>query len=184
MKVLALSASPRTRGNTTFLLDQILDAARESGAETELVQLNSLEIQGCQADYACKAKGRCALQDDMQGLYDKLDWADAVVFGSPVYLWNVNGQMKTVMDRLFAYLNPDLSSRVQPGKRSALVVCQGQADAGLFRAGLEASRDVLSHLGFGPTELLVGNGLRDLDAAAQRPDLVEQARALGRRLVV
>jgi multimeric flavodoxin WrbA len=182
MNVLALSASPHANGNTNQLLDQVLDAAREAGATTELVHLNPLRIRGCQGDYACKNRGRCALQDDMQGIYDKLDAADAIVFGSPIYMWNVNAQMKTVLDRLFAYLNPDLSSRVKPGKRSALVICQGQPDAERFQGNLDSTREVIRFLGFGAPELLVGNGLLEPGSVASRPELLDRARDLGRRL--
>lgn len=182
MKILALSSSPHANGNTNYLVDRLLEGAREAGAETERIDLNRLSIRGCQADFACKTSGHCAQKDDMQTVYARMDQADAVVFASPVYMWGVNAQMKTAVDRLFAYLKPDFTNTVKPGMRSALVTCQGNPDAGMFRANLENTAKCLSFLGFGQTELLVGEGLNSPDAASQRPELIAQARELGRRL--
>jgi multimeric flavodoxin WrbA len=182
MRVLALSASPHPDGNSSFLVDQLLQGAREAGAETERVDVNGLSFRGCQGDYACKASGRCAFRDDMQGIYDKVDQADAVVFASPVYMWGINGPLKTLIDRLFAYLKLDHTSAVKPGMRSALVVSQNQPEAARFQASLENTATCLGFLGFGKTELLVGSNLGPTDAARQRPDLIAQAKDLGRRL--
>lgn len=184
MKILALSASPHPQGNSAHLVEELLAAAREAGAETERLDLNPLTIRGCQGDYACKRQGRCGVQDDMQGIYDKIDGADAVVFASPVYVLTVNAQLKTVLDRLFAYLNFDLTTRIQPPKRSAFIVTQGQADASLFRPYLDAVPKALELAGFGTPQVLVGAGLGAADAASKRPDLRDRAREIGRRLAL
>ena len=182
MKILALSASPHLSGNSAHLVDQLLAAASEAGAQTERVDVNTLQIRGCQGDFACKKTGRCIQQDDMQALYDKIDRADAVVFASPVYMGDVNAQLKTVQDRLFQYLNMDLSSRIQPPKRSVFIATQANPDGRLFLGQLEAFPKVLGVLGFGEPQVLLGTGLGAPDAAAQRSDLVAQARELGRKL--
>lgn len=182
MKILALSASPHLHGNSAHLVDELLAGAREAGAQTERLDLNPMHIRGCQGDYACKKTGRCGLKDDMQAIYDKIDGADAVVFASPVYVFTVNAQLKTVMDRLFAYLNPDLSTRIQPPKRSAVILTQGQADAELFMPYLNAVPKALELAGFGQPHVLLGAGLGAPDAAAQRADLQARAREIGKRL--
>jgi multimeric flavodoxin WrbA len=182
MKILALSASPHAQGNSAFLLDECLAGAREMGAETERLDVNQLHIRGCQADYACKTVGHCVTKDDMQAIYARIEAADAVVFASPVYMGSVNAQLKTVLDRLYCYLNNDHTSRLVPAKRSALIVSQGQPDAQLFAQRLEAVPVALKLCGFGDTEVLVGNGLRTPEAASQRADLVARAREAGRRL--
>ena len=182
MKILALSASPHPHGNSRFLVDQLLQAAQESGAETERLDINSMSIRGCQGDYACKSKGRCVVRDEMQGIYDRIDQADAVVFASPIYMWSVNAQLKTVLDRLFSYLNPDLTSRLPRGKRAALLVTQGQPDAGQFLGSLNLTTGAMKLLGFEGAELLVAEGVGGLEDAAARPDLISRARGLGQRL--
>lgn len=182
MKILALSASPHAQGNSAFLLDAFLQGAQEMGAQTERMDVSQMRIRDCQADYACKSTGRCAAQDDMQAVYAGIEAADAVVFASPVYMGTVNAQLKAVLDRLYCYLNTDHTSRIVPPKRSALIVTQGQPDAEMFRQRLEAVPVALKLLGFGETEVVVGNGLRSPDGASQRPDLAARAREAGRRL--
>jgi multimeric flavodoxin WrbA len=182
MKILALSASPHPHGNSAHLVDELLAGAREVGAQTERLDINAMSIKGCQGDYACKRFGKCGVKDDMQTIYQKIDEADAVVFASPVYMLNINAQLKTVMDRLFHYMNMDLSSRINPPKRSALIVTQGQPDAELFKPYLSAIPQILGMLGFGETHMLLGEGLRAPDEATKRPDLQARAREIGKQL--
>ena len=182
MKILALSASPRLHGNSAHLVDQLLASAREAGAQTERLDLNPLHIRGCQADYACKRTGRCGVKDDMQALYDKIDAADAVVFASPIYGYTVSAQLKTVLDRLFSYLNMDMTSRMAPAKRSALIFTQGAPDPQLFADNLAFLPKAFELIGLGRPQMLIGAGLGETDAAARREDLVSQARELGKNL--
>jgi len=182
MKILALSASPHVHGNSAHLVDELLAGAREAGAETERLDLNALSIRGCQGDFACKRTGRCFQQDDMQAVYDKIDGADAVVFASPVYMGDVNGQLKTALDRLFPYIDMNLVSRIDPPKRSVFIATQAQPDGKVFLDQLAALPKVLKALGFGETEVFLGTGLGGPDAAAKRPDLEAGARDLGRKL--
>ena len=182
MKILALSASPHANGNSAHLIDELLAGAREAGADTERLDVNLMEIRGCQGDFICKKAGRCALKDDMQIVYDKIDRADAVVFASPVYMGDVNAQLKTVLDRLFPYVDMNLASRIVPPKRSVLIATQAQPDGKVFLDQLAAFPKVLKALGFGEAEIFLGTGLGGPDAAAKRPDLEAGARELGRKL--
>lgn len=183
MKLLALCSSPRRHGNSIQLTEAALAAAREAGAETERVDLNRLELRGCQADRACKKDGRCPLKDDMQPLYPKIQQADAVLFASPIYGFTVNAQMKLLLDRLYAFLKPDLTTRLAPGKRSALIVSQGWPDETACLPYLSAVPKSLEIGGLGTPQLLVGAGLDAVDDIKGRPELLERARKLGQWLV-
>lgn len=182
MKILALSASPRLQGNSAHLVDHLLAAAREAGAQTERLDLNPLHIRGCQADYACKRTGRCGVKDDMQALYDKIDAADAVVFASPIYGYTVSAQLKTVFDRLFSYLNMDMTTRMVPSKRSALILTQGAADPQAFVDNLAYIPAAFERIGLGRPRMLIGADLGEASAATRRDDLVVRARELGKAL--
>jgi multimeric flavodoxin WrbA len=183
MKLLALCSSPRLHGNSSQLAEAALAGAREAGAQTERVDLNRLKLRGCQADRACKQDGRCCVKDDMQSIYPKIEQADAIVFASPIYGFTVNAQMKTMLDRLYAFLRPDLSTRLQPGKRSALIVTQGWADEAEYLPYLAAVPKSLEVGGLGRPEILVGAGLMAPSDLDQRPELIERARQLGQHLV-
>jgi len=115
MYVLAINGSPRKNWNTAILLNKALEGAASHGATTELIHLYDLNYKGCISCFACKLKdgksyGKCAYQDDLSPVLEKIDNADAVILGSPIYFGNVTGEMRSLMERmLFQYLVYDES---------------------------------------------------------------------------
>jgi len=110
MKVIAFNGSPRKKWNTATLLEKALEGAVSRGAETELIHLYDLNFKGCISCFACKTKGgksygRCAVEDDLTPIFSKIEKADAIILGSPIYFGTVSGEMKSFMERLlFPYL--------------------------------------------------------------------------------
>ncbi len=110
MKVLAINGSPRKKWNTATLLEKALEGAASTGAETELVHLYDLNYKGCTSCFACKLKGgknygKCALDDGLTPVLDKIVTTDALLLGSPIYFGTVTGEMRSFMERLlFPYL--------------------------------------------------------------------------------
>jgi multimeric flavodoxin WrbA len=106
MKILAISCSPRKQGNTEILLSEALEGAKSEGAEVELYRLSGKNIQPCDGCWTCGKEDRCHIKDDMQELYEKLLTADGIIFGTPIYFYNMTAQAKTVIDRSFALSHP------------------------------------------------------------------------------
>lgn len=110
MNILAINGSPRKDWNTATLLNKALEGAVSQGAATELIHLYDLTYKGCISCFACKLKGgksygRCALKDDLTPVLQKIEAADAVILGSPIYLHSVTGEMRSFLERLaFQYL--------------------------------------------------------------------------------
>jgi len=105
-RVIGLNGSPRRTWNTATLLQKALDGAESRGAETELIHLCDLTFQGCTSCFACKEKGgknygRCAVRDELSPLLARLPEADAIIFGSPVYIGAESAQMRAFMERFF-----------------------------------------------------------------------------------
>ncbi|PKL62246.1 MAG: iron-sulfur protein [Methanomicrobiales archaeon HGW-Methanomicrobiales-2] len=101
MKILGINGSPRgERSATLRLIAAALEGAKEGGAEIDLVNLIDLDIKFRNACSACFQEGRCAEEDDFPGLYEKIKAADGLVLGSPVYVDQVTGQMKLLIDRM------------------------------------------------------------------------------------
>ena len=105
MKVLGIVCSPRTHGNTEILVQASLAKAQEEGAEIELVTLAGKTISPCDACSSCRKTGKCHIKDDMQDIYTKLLEADGIIFGTPVYFWNVTAQAKTLIDRTYVLMH-------------------------------------------------------------------------------
>lgn len=117
-KIIAINGSPRKKWNTATLLEHTLSGASSCDAETELVHLYDLDFKGCTSCFACKLKGgksygRCALQDDLTPVLDRIADADALILGSPIYFGTVTGEMRSFMERLLfpylVYTNPPSS---------------------------------------------------------------------------
>jgi multimeric flavodoxin WrbA len=110
MKIIAFNGSPRKEWNTATLLKNALEGALSQGAKTELIHLYDLNYKGCVSCFACKEKesksyGRCAVRDDLKPIFKKIEVADALILGSPIYLGNISGQMQSFLERLvFPYL--------------------------------------------------------------------------------
>src|SRR5271169_5402101 len=110
MKIIALNGSPRKKWNTATLLKKTLEGAASQGAETKLVHLYDLDFKGCISCFACKTKGgksygRCAVKDDQTPVFRRIEKADAIIMGSPIYFGSVSGEMRSFMERLlFPYL--------------------------------------------------------------------------------
>ena len=101
--ILILSGSPRKGGNSDLLCDEFLRGAQESGNKAEKIYLRSKKIAPCNACYFCKnSGGKCAIQDDMSEVLDKMQDADTIVMASPVYFYSIDAQMKAVIDRAVA----------------------------------------------------------------------------------
>jgi len=118
MKVMAINGSPRKTWNTATLLRKALQGAASQGAETELVHLYDLNFKGCISCFACKTRGgksygRCAVKDDLKPIFKKIEAADGLILGSPIYFGIVSGEMRSFMERLlfpyFTYTDPPQS---------------------------------------------------------------------------
>jgi len=106
MKLIAINGSPRKHGNTGTLLKKAFDGSQEAGAETELINLYDLNYKGCTSCFECKLKnskiagGVCAMRDDLTPVLERVLSCHAIILGSPIYMGNVTGEMRSFMERL------------------------------------------------------------------------------------
>jgi len=126
MKIIAFNGSPRKEWNTATLLKKALEGASSQGAEAELIHLYDLNYKGCISCFACKEKGgasygRCVVRDALKPIFKKIEISDALIFGSPIYLGSITGQMQSFLERLvFPYLTyTDPPESLFPGKITA-----------------------------------------------------------------
>jgi len=102
MKVVAINGSARKEGNTSILLNLVLDELKREGIETELISLAGKPIQGCIACYQCmKNKNRkCAVEKDiLNDCLAKMVEADGILLGSPTYFSDISAGMKALIER-------------------------------------------------------------------------------------
>ncbi len=53
----------------------------------------------CLGCFACQKTGKCVIKDDMNEIVPKMEQADVLVFATPIYYYEMSGQMKTLLDR-------------------------------------------------------------------------------------
>jgi len=176
MKIVALYGGPRPNGNTALLMKEILAEAQKQGAETEVFNLNKLNYKGCQACYSCKHNLTCAIKDEAQPVLAAIAAADRILIASPIYMWDITGQLKMLLDRLFCFLNTDYTSKLQPGKKVLWAITQGQVNLDLFRPVVEKHGKMLEFLGFGENQVFIAGGLANPGEILKQPEVLQAAR--------
>ncbi len=103
MKILAIVGSPRKKGNTDILVDNVCLGIQSQGLEVEKIYLSDYKFEPCIGCEGCSKTCKCVLKDDMQVIYKKLDESHGIILGSPTYFYNVSALTKKFIDRLYAY---------------------------------------------------------------------------------
>jgi multimeric flavodoxin WrbA len=188
MKIVCLLGSPRKNGNSAVIAKRFSDTAAKLGAQVATFALNELNYRGCQACMACKTKlDRCALSDDLTEVLDAIRDADAVVLASPVYFWEVTGQVKAFIDRTFSYLTPDfmtgpVKSRLAPGKKLVFILTQGNPDPNLFGDIFPKIDYFFKTYGFDERHLIRACGVSEPGEAARLGEVMAQAQAAAEKI--
>ncbi len=183
-KILVFLGSPRKKGNSTTLANQIVAGAESAGATVEKIFLHGKDISPCQACYVCQQpdSNGCAIDDEMQPIYGKLIAADGWVIASPVYWFSMSAQTKLFLDRCFAL--PAYKKDAFTGKRIAIAMSYGDEDA--FNSGcvnaLRTFQDSARYVGANLVGMVYGSAEKPGEIKANDA-LMRQAVALGKKLV-
>lgn len=145
MKVIAFNGSPRKSWNTATLLKHALEGAASQGAETELIHLYDYNYKGCISCFACKLEGgksygRCAVNDDLKPILRKVEEADAIILGSPIYFGVTTGGIRSFLERLmFQYLvyDANYSSLFKRGIQTGFIYTMNVNQSRLEELGYE-----------------------------------------------
>ncbi len=99
-KVLVITTSLRANSNSDILAERLIAGAKDAGHEVEHISLKGKEIQYCIGCLACQKTQKCVKRDDAVWIAEKVKEADTLVFATPIYYYEMSGQMKTLLDRL------------------------------------------------------------------------------------
>ena len=109
--VLVISTSLRSRSNSHLLAQQFAQGAQEAGHQVELVSLQGKQLHFCNGCMACLEAHRCVIEDDANAIVEKMGAADVICFATPVYYYEMAGQMKTLLDRANPLYSADYAFR-------------------------------------------------------------------------
>jgi multimeric flavodoxin WrbA len=187
MKIIGFIASSRKEGNTAWVVNKILEGAKEQGAETQSWCFSDLDIKPCRGCSGCKKDDKgCVINDDMQKLYTAFIDADAIVLGSPVYMGQMSAQAKIFTDRLYACTSPRFSPYFKENatkKKMILVFTQGNPDPNLFQTYFDYTKNMFQMLEFDVKSVRVITGMRN-GPAHERTDLHNSMRDIGSLLIL
>ena len=110
-KVIVISTSLRRGSNSDMLADQFVEGAKAAGNEVEKISLVGKNIQFCRGCMGCQKLGRCIIDDDVNDFMAKVLKADVVCWATPIYYYEMSGQMKTLIDRMNAMYEQDYHFR-------------------------------------------------------------------------
>ena len=94
-----------------MLADKFVEGAKAAGNDVEKISLVGKDIQFCKGCFACQKLGRCIIKDDVNDILAKVLEADVVCWATPIYYYEMSGQMKTLIDRLNALYPLDYKFR-------------------------------------------------------------------------
>lgn len=165
MKVIAVNGSPRKNWNTATLLQKALDGAASQGGETEIFHLYELNYKGCVSCFACKTSngksyGMCAVKDGLTSILKKIEQANAIILGTPIYFGTATGAMRSFMERLMfpyhSYTDPPgtlFSRKIRTGFIYTMNITEEMAKARGYDRNINASRMTMERI-FGSAEAL------------------------------
>jgi len=172
MKAVAFCGSARKNGNTTLLLNTVLEPLAAMSVETELVELAGQEIPGCRACFGCfkKKNERCVFENDVvNDCIEKMVSADVILLGSPTYFADISAEMKALIDRsgMVARANEDMLKR----KLGAGVVA-------VRRAGAIHAFDSLNHFFLISEMIVVGSSYWNIGIGKEKGEVAEDEEGL------
>lgn len=125
-KIVVITGSPRTNGNSFAMTDAFIQAARQKGHSVTRFDAAMMKIGGCRACETCYQTGKaCSFDDDFNTVAPAILEADAVVFTMPVYWYSIPAQIKGVIDRMYALV---VGGKDIAGKECALIACCEEED--------------------------------------------------------
>ncbi|MGB7566476.1 MAG: flavodoxin family protein [Chitinivibrionales bacterium] len=194
MKIIGFNGSPRKEWNTATLVRKALEGAASKGAQTELIHLYDLKYSGCISCFSCKLKGgksygKCAVKDDLQPIFGRIEESDAIILGSPVYLGAATGEMRSFLERLtFPYLVYDQqrSSLFKSKMPVGFIYTLGASEGRIKEAGWDRQftlmESILNRI-FGASETLLATETYQFDDYSKyvAPGMDAEARARRRK---
>ena len=176
--VLIISTSLRGGSNSELLAKECAKGAEEAGNRVELLSLKGKKIQYCIGCLSCIKTGKCVQKDDAPEIMEKLRRADVLVFATPIYYYEMCGQMKTLLDRM----NPLYSSDYAFREVYMIATAADGGDSTFEKAynGLQGWVDCFPKAKL--CGLVAGEEIGDPKDAVNHPDVMEKAYRLGKEI--
>ena len=152
-KVLIIETSLRPNSNSDRLAKSFAEGARAAGNEVEIVSLKGKNIKFCTGCFGCLKIGHCVMKDDADEITEKMLEAEVIAWSTPIYYYEMSGQMKTMIDRANSLYPRDYKFRDIYMLTTAVSGLQGWVDCfakaelkgKVFAGGVNDSGEIEGH---------------------------------------
>ena len=178
--IVILNGSPRKNGNTSALVQAFTKGAQSAGHTVTEFFLDKMDIHGCKGCFVGHSSRECPCvqRDDMAQIYPAVKDSDVVVLATPLYYWNMSGQLRTAVDRLFALEEGDGNLLRGHNRASALLMA---AEGRGFEDVLLYYNHLMEHLRWENLGHVLAGGNGDVGDIEGKPEL-QQAYNLGKSI--
>jgi len=179
-KIVILNGSPRKNGNTSALVKAFTEGAESAGHTVTEFLLDSMNIHGCKGCFGGHS-GKdcpCVQRDDMDKIYPAVKECGVLVLATPLYYWNMSGQLRTAMDRLFALEEGDGNLLRGHDRSSALLMA---AEGNGFEDVAAYYDHLMEHLQWKNLGHVLAGGNADVGDIKGKPEL-QEAYELGKSI--
>ena len=177
-KVLVITTSLRAKSNSDILAERMIAGARDAGHEVEVISLKGKNYRFCIGCMTCQKIGACVFKDDAIGIAEKVKEAETVVYVTPIYYYEMSGQMKTLIDRMNSLYGSDYKFRKVYMLSTAADDDPATPDKAL--GGLQGWVDCFEKAELKGSAFF--GGIDDAGAAKERAEDLERAYEFGRGL--
>ena len=178
MKIVVLEGSPNKNGSSNMLANEFIRGAQEAGHTVQVINAAQSDIHPCTGCIHCGYEGPCVQKDDMNQIYPAVKECDVVVLSSPLYYWNMSGQLRTAVDRLFALEEGDGNLLRGNGRSSALLMA---AEGNGFDDVVLYYDHLMEHLRWKNLGYVLAGGNGDIGDIEGKPE-IQKAFDLGKSI--
>ena len=177
-KVLIISTSLRGGSNSEIIAKECEKGAKAAGHDVQFLSLKEKEVKYCIGCLSCQRYGSCVLKDDVADVLELVKNAEVIVFATPIYYYEMSGQMKTLLDRL----NPLYASDYAFREIYLIATAAENEDSAFDKAynGLQGWVDCFEKATL--KGIVMGGGIDDANSATKHNDIMKDAYRLGTKL--
>ena len=177
-KVLIISTSLRSNSNSEILAHETERGAKDAGHEVDFVSLKGKKIDFCKGCLACQKFGKCVIDDDANEITSKMKDADVIVWATPIYYYEMTGQMKTLIDRANS-----LFACGHKFKEVYLITTSADASNGVIQTVMNGVNGWIACFnGVKLCGYVEGAGVETPNEVVQRQDLMEKTYLMGKNM--
>ncbi len=189
LELLAISSSPRRRGNSELLLEAFNRGLQKEGWNVTTIRLCDLKFSPCRACEQCATTGNCVVPDDLQKIYPLVVSAGAIVLATPVYFGTLSAQLKMFIDRFQCWWHAKYTLNEPRVKleenRPGFLICAGALkNKAYFENALAVTKVFFHCINYHYAGSLFYPGLDKKGAVQEHPEMLQNAYEEGRRFAI